>query len=88
MQDHVAVHAQMTPEAVVQRYFLCLDAEDWERLGFNQSAVHTDIVSTSDRTVTALLRDGTERVIYAGGQFQLDGSQRVIALCGRVRRHR
>ena len=49
-----------------------LGGEDWERLGFNQSAIHTDIVSTSDRTVTAVLRDGSERVIYAGGEFQLD----------------
>lgn len=46
---------------------------EWEDLGFNlQAAVHTDIVSTTDRTVTAVLRDGSERVIYAGGQFQLD----------------
>jgi aminopeptidase len=49
-----------------------LSTEDWERLGFNESAIHTDIVSTADRTVTALLRDGSERVIYADGQFQLD----------------
>jgi len=49
-----------------------LGEKDWERLGFNQSAIHTDIVSTSDRTVTAVLRDGSERVIYAGGEFQLD----------------
>jgi len=47
--------------------------EEWERLGFNQSAVHTDIVSTTDRTVTAVLKDGSERVIYVGGQFQSDG---------------
>ncbi len=46
---------------------------DWERLGFNHSIVHTDIVSTTDRQVTATLADGSERVIYAGGQFQLDG---------------
>jgi aminopeptidase len=46
--------------------------EEWERLGFNNSTVHTDIVSTTDRTVTAVLSDGSERVIYAGGQFQLD----------------
>jgi aminopeptidase len=46
--------------------------EDWERLGFNESVVHTDIVTTTDREVTATLRDGSERVIYAGGQFQLD----------------
>jgi aminopeptidase len=44
--------------------------EEWERLGFNKSSVHTDIVSTTDRTVTAVMRDGSERVIYAGGQFQ------------------
>jgi aminopeptidase len=46
--------------------------EDWERLGFNYSVVHTDIVSTTDRTVTAVLSDGSERVIYADGQFQHD----------------
>jgi aminopeptidase len=44
---------------------------EWERLGFNDSSVHTDIVSTADRTVTATLRDGTSRVIYEGGQFNL-----------------
>jgi len=49
-----------------------LKAEDWERLGFNNSSVHTDIVSTTDRTVTAQLRGGGERVIYRDGEFQLD----------------
>ena len=43
--------------------------EEWERLGFNDSVVHTDIVSTTDRTVTAILKDGSERVIYTGGHF-------------------
>ncbi|MGH2843528.1 MAG: aminopeptidase [Solirubrobacteraceae bacterium] len=46
--------------------------EEWERLGFNESAVHTDIISTTDRTVTAELADGASRVIYAGGRFELD----------------
>ena len=45
----------------------------WERLGFNQSSIHTDIVSTTDRTVTAILKDGTEHVIYTGGQIHSDG---------------
>ena len=45
--------------------------EEWERLGFNESSVHTDIVSTADRTVTATLRDGSDRVIYADGEFRL-----------------
>ncbi len=46
------------------------DAE-WDRLGFNESSVHTDIVSTADRTVTATMRDGSEQVIYADGEFRL-----------------
>jgi aminopeptidase len=45
--------------------------EEWQRLGFNDSSVHTDIVSTSDRLVTATLRGGGERVIYQNGEFQL-----------------
>jgi aminopeptidase len=47
-------------------------AERWEQLGFNDSTVHTDIVSTTDRVVTARLRGGGERVIYRDGEFQLD----------------
>jgi aminopeptidase len=39
------------------------------KLGFNDSAVHTDIISTSDRTVTAVLTDGTKKIIYQNGQF-------------------
>ena len=49
-----------------------VSAEGWEELGFNDSTVHTDIVSTADRTVTARLRDGSERVIYEAGRFELD----------------
>jgi aminopeptidase len=49
-----------------------LSQEDWEQLGFNESAIHTDIVSTSDREVTAVLRDGSCRTIYASGRFELD----------------
>jgi len=46
---------------------------DWEQLGFNHSAIHTDFVSTTDRTVTATMRDGSTLEIYSGGHFQLDG---------------
>jgi aminopeptidase len=49
-----------------------VSSERWEELGFNDSTVHTDIVSTADRTVVARLRGGGERVIYEGGQFQLE----------------
>ena len=45
--------------------------EEWEQLGYNlQAAVHNDIVSTTDRTVTAVMTDGSDRVIYADGHFQ------------------
>jgi aminopeptidase len=49
-----------------------LSPAQWEALGFNSSSVHTDVVSTSERTVTAQLRGGGQRVIYSGGEFQLD----------------
>jgi aminopeptidase len=42
-----------------------------ETLGFNDSSVHTDIMSTTDRTVTAHLKDGSEKVIYKNGMFVL-----------------
>lgn len=43
--------------------------EEWERLGYNDSVIHTDMMSTTDRTVTATLQDGSEVVIYRGGEF-------------------
>jgi len=46
-----------------------LDAARKEELGFNDSALHWDLVNTEDKTVTALLKDGTSKVIYAGGEF-------------------
>ena len=41
------------------------------KLGFNDSVVHTDIMSTSPRTVTAYLPSGKTKVIYKNGQFTL-----------------
>ena len=40
-----------------------------ERLGFNDSSVHTDIISTTPRTVTAHLKNGQEKIIYQDGKF-------------------
>lgn len=45
--------------------------DGWEALGFNDSSVHTDIVSTTNRTVTAYLKNGTEVVIYKNGMFTI-----------------
>ncbi|MCA9369133.1 MAG: aminopeptidase [Pseudomonadales bacterium] len=44
---------------------------DWKEMGYNNSSVHTDIVSTTDRTATATLTDGSKVVIYKDGMFVL-----------------
>ncbi len=45
--------------------------EEWESMGYNNSVVHTDIVATSSRVVTAYLKDGSNRVIYRDGEYQV-----------------
>ncbi|OGG60399.1 thermophilic metalloprotease (M29) superfamily [Candidatus Kaiserbacteria bacterium RIFCSPHIGHO2_01_FULL_56_24] len=42
-----------------------------KKLGFNDSSVHTDIISTTKRKVTAHLKDGSQKVIYKDGRFVL-----------------
>jgi aminopeptidase len=42
-----------------------------EKLGFNVSSLHEDIVSTTDRTVTAYLPNGKEKIIYTDGTFTI-----------------
>ncbi len=41
----------------------------WKEMGFNDSAEHTDMMTTTDRSVTAVLETGEHRLIYQGGQF-------------------
>lgn len=48
-----------------------LSDREARRLGFNDSSVHTDIISTAPRTVTAHLKNGQQKVIYRNGQFVL-----------------
>ncbi len=46
-----------------------LTENEWEEMGFNDSAIHTDIISTTDRIVTATLPSGEKKVIYKNGMF-------------------
>jgi aminopeptidase len=49
--------------------------QQWADMGYNSCPkVHTDIISTSNRTVIATLPDGQEKIIYKDGQFVLDSS--------------
>ena len=48
-----------------------LSHKDWQNLGYNDSSVHTDIIATSDRVVTATLKSGKQIVLYKDGQFQI-----------------
>ena len=46
--------------------------EQWAAMGYNTCPkVHTDIISTTNRTVTATLPSGEEKVIYQNGEFLL-----------------
>ena len=42
-----------------------------EKLGFNDSALHWDLVNTEQKTVTAHLTSGKRLVIYEDGQFKV-----------------
>lgn len=47
--------------------------EQWNEMGYNSCPkVHTDIVSTTNRTVTAVCRDNSEKIIYKDGMFVLE----------------
>jgi len=47
--------------------------EQWAEMGYNSCPkVHTDIISTTNRTVIARLRNGLEKIIYKDGEFVLD----------------
>ena len=48
-----------------------LTTKQAEALGFNDSSVHTDVISTTRRTVTAHLKNGSTKVIYKDGMFVL-----------------
>ncbi|MGC9311027.1 MAG: aminopeptidase, partial [Candidatus Aenigmatarchaeota archaeon] len=41
----------------------------WAKMGYNDSAVHADIVNTERKTVTATLEGGSKKVIYKDGRF-------------------
>jgi len=41
-----------------------------KQLGFNDSALHWDLVNTEDKTVTAHLKSGKRSLIYEKGQFR------------------
>lgn len=42
---------------------------DWEKLGFNESVEHCDMINTNKKTVEAILKDGSKKVIYKNGKF-------------------
>lgn len=41
----------------------------WKEMGYNESVIHTDIVATSRRTITAILENGEKKIIYKDGKF-------------------
>ena len=49
-----------------------LTRKEWLEKGYNESAEHCDMVSTTDRTVTATLTNGKKMTLYKNGQFQVE----------------
>ena len=43
--------------------------EQWKKMGYNESIVHTDMISTKNRGVTAYLENGDKLLIYKDGKF-------------------
>jgi aminopeptidase len=48
-----------------------LSKKQWAKLGYNESVIHTDIVSSENRIVTAFLKNGKKQVIYKNGRFTI-----------------
>ncbi len=47
-----------------------LTKEKKEKLGYNSSAVHWDLINTEDKKVTATLKSGKKLTLYEKGQFK------------------
>lgn len=48
-----------------------VNKKDWDKMGYNESSVHTDIISTTDRIIIATLFNGQDILVYKNGQFTL-----------------
>jgi aminopeptidase len=46
-----------------------LTAKAKQELGFNDSALHWDLINTEQKTVTAVLKNGRRMLIYENGRF-------------------
>lgn len=46
-----------------------LNDAQWENLGYNDSAIHSDIVLSEPIVVTGELKDGSKKIIYKEGEF-------------------
>ena len=65
---HVALGASYTDTYAGDQALMTKELK--QKLGFNESALHWDLVNTEDKTVTAYLTDGKRRVIYENGVFK------------------
>jgi len=45
--------------------------EEYKELGFNDSIIHTDMVSSENRKVMAIMKDGSKKLLYKDGEFKV-----------------
>lgn len=67
--SHVALGASYSDTYDGDPAELTKDLKD--KLGFNDSALHWDIINTEDKVVTARLTSGEDKVIYKDGMFTI-----------------
>ncbi len=51
---------------------LKMRSKDWEKLGFNDSVEHADLINTLPKIVEVILKDKEKIIIYKDGKFNLD----------------
>jgi aminopeptidase len=65
---HVAIGSAYTDTYAGDPSKLTKEAK--AKLGYNDSAVHWDMINTEDKKVTATLKNGKKVTIYEKGQFR------------------
>jgi aminopeptidase len=67
--SHIAVGSSYTDSYTGNQADMTRELKD--ELGFNDSALHWDLVNTEQKLVTAYLTSGKNIVIYEDGQFKV-----------------
>ena len=66
---HLAIGSAYKDSYPDEKNISKISREKWKEIGFNESIVHTDIINSEKKEVTAIFEDGKELLIYKDGKF-------------------